>query len=80
MQGLTKLSNIGRCDQFGEVMEYIAKSRSHAPNFQINYLHTRDMTFHQVLKLKCGDKFLYTYACIEDKGKSTNICPHTLVT
>jgi len=48
MQGLTKLSNVGRCDQFGEVMEYIAKSRSHAPNFQINYLHTRDMTFHQL--------------------------------
>ena len=48
VQGLTRLSNIGRCDQFGEVMEFIAKQRSHAPSLQIKHLHTRDMTFHQL--------------------------------
>ena len=48
MQGLPRLSNIGRCDLFGEVMEFINKARSHPPALQIRYLHTRDMTFHQL--------------------------------
>ena len=48
LQGLERLSNIGRCDQFGEVMEYMAKCRSHPPSLQITNLHTRDMTFHQL--------------------------------
>ena len=29
--------------------------------------------------MKCGDKFLYTFACIGRKGKYTNIFPHTLL-
>ena len=48
LQGLHKLTNIGRCDMFGEVMEYIAKCRSQPPTLLIRHLHTRDMTFHQL--------------------------------
>ena len=48
LQGLPKLANIGRCDMFGEIMEYIAKARSQPPTLNINHLHTRDMTFHQL--------------------------------
>ena len=48
MQGLPRLSNIGRCDVFGEVMEFISKARTEPPALQIRHLHTRDMTFHQL--------------------------------
>ena len=48
LQGLPRLTNIGRCDLFGEVMEFIDKARTRPPYFQIRHLHTRDMTFHQL--------------------------------
>ena len=48
MQGLPRLSNIGRCDVFGEVMEFINKARTQPAALQIRHLHTRDMTFHQL--------------------------------
>ncbi len=48
MQGLPRLHNIGRCDVFGEVMEFINKARTQPPALKIRHLHTRDMTFHQL--------------------------------
>ena len=48
LQGLPMIADIGRCDMFGEIMEYIDKNRTQPPVLKIRYLHTRDMTFHQL--------------------------------
>lgn len=48
LQGLPRLTSVGRCDMFGEIMEYIARLRSQPPHLQISHLHTRDMTHKQL--------------------------------
>ena len=48
LQGLAKLTSVGRCDMFGEIMEYIARHRSQPEQLQITRLHTRDMTYQQL--------------------------------
>lgn len=48
LQGLPKLKNIGRCDAFGQVMEYLARYRSVPAVLPITHLHSRDMSYQQL--------------------------------
>ena len=48
VQGLPRLSSVGRCDMFGEMVEYIERLRSKPPQLGITHLHTRDMTYRQL--------------------------------
>jgi len=48
LQGLPRLKNIGRCDAFGRVMEYLARYRSESPSLPITILHSRDMSYEQL--------------------------------
>ena len=48
LQGLPGLTSVGRCDMFGEIMEYISRLRSQPLELEITHLHTRDMTYHQL--------------------------------
>jgi len=48
--GLPRLQNIGRCDTFGQILEYMAKHRSTEIELPILSLHSRDMN-HEHLEL-----------------------------
>jgi len=48
LQGLKNLKNIGRCDAFGQVLEYLEAHRSKRLILPLTHFHSRDMNYEQL--------------------------------